>query len=158
MRFGIVLATSTPNFFLSKNMNKVKRVFFWTVIIGILTTDYSQSQAQNDVFNGAKTALRTGNARELAKYFNSTIELIIESENVEMDKVSQTQAELILRTFFQKNPAKEFTYVHQGASPEGSKYSTGTFQSGSKSYLVYIVVKQFGGKYLIDRIDFREKT
>ncbi len=139
-------------------MNKVKQLFFWTVVVSVFAFTYAKPQAQDDVFNGAKVALKSGNARELAKYFNNNIELIIESENVEMDKVSQTQAELILRTFFQKNPAKDFVYVHQGASPEGSKYSTGTFQSGSKSYLVYIVVKQFNGKYLIDRLDFREKV
>lgn len=156
--FGIVLASYHTVSFCILNMSKVKKLFFWTVVMSMVCLTYAKPQAQNDVFNGAKAALKTGNARELAKYFNTNIELIIESENVEMDKVSQTQAELILRTFFQKNPAKDFAYVHQGASPEGSKYSTGTFQSGSKSYLVYIVVKQFGGKYLIDRIDFREKV
>lgn len=139
-------------------MSKVKKIFFWSVLMILMVVAYARPQAQNDVFNGAKVALKSGNARELAKYFNANIELIIESENVEMDKVSQTQAELILRTFFQKNPAKDFTYVHQGASPEGSKYSTGNYLSGSKSYLVYIVVKQFDGKYMIDRIDFREKS
>jgi len=139
-------------------MNKVIKLFFFTIVISFLFSIEAKLQAQNDVFNGAKVALKTGNASELAKFFNSTIELIIESEKVEMDKVSQTQAELILRTFFQKNPAKDFSYVHQGASPEGSKYSTGTYQSGSKSYLVYIVVKQFNGKFMIDRIDFREKN
>ena len=124
----------------------------------LLTASQADAQLQGDVFEGAKTALKTGNARDLARYFNANIELNIESENVEMDKVNQTQAELILRTFFQKNPAKDFVYVHQGASPEGSKYSTGTYQSGSRAYLVYIVVKQFGGRYMIDRIDFRQKT
>ncbi|MDJ1469994.1 DUF4783 domain-containing protein [Cytophagaceae bacterium DM2B3-1] len=138
-------------------MSKVNKIFLWSLVVSLMIVAYAKPQAQDDVFNGAKVALKSGNARELAKYFNSNIELIIESEHVEMDKVSQTQAELILRTFFQKNPAKDFAYVHQGASPEGSKYSTGSYMSGSKSYLVYIVVKQFGGKYMIDRIDFREK-
>jgi hypothetical protein len=114
-------------------------------------------QAQSDVTNGAKAALKSGNSRELARYFNSSIELIVEAENVDMDKVSNAQAELILKTFFQKYPAKDFTYGHQGASPEGLQYSTGTYQSANGSFLVYIVVKQFGGKYLIDRIDFRKQ-
>ncbi len=115
------------------------------------------AQAQGDVFSGAKTALKTGNSRDLARYFNHDLELIVESENVEFDKVSNTQAELILKNFFQKNPAKDFNYVHQGSSPEGAQYSTGTYQSQNGKYLVYIVLKQFGGKYLIDRIDFRRE-
>jgi hypothetical protein len=115
------------------------------------------AQAQGDVFMGAKTALKTGNSRDLARYFNRDLELIVESENVEFDKVSNTQAELILKNFFQKNPAKDFNYVHQGSSPEGAQYSTGTYQSQNGKYLVYIVLKQFSGRYLIDRIDFRRE-
>ncbi len=139
-------------------MSKKIKLFLGAVLLGFLCMSHAAPQTQDDIFNGAKVALKSGNAKDLSKYFNNTIELIIESENVEMDKVNHTQAELILRTFFQKNPAKDFMYVHQGASPEGSKYSTGTYQSNGKSYLVYIVIKQFGGKYLIDRIDFRENS
>jgi hypothetical protein len=47
--------------------------------------------------------------------------------------------------------------VHQGSSPEGAQYSTGTYQAQNSKYLVYIVLKQFGGKYMIDRIDFRRE-
>ena len=115
------------------------------------------TQAQSDVFSGAKVALKAGNSHDLARHFNNNIELIVESENVEFDKVSNTQAELILKNFFQKNPAKDFNYVHQGSSPEGAQYSTGTYQAHNGKYLVYIVLKQFGGKYMIDRIDFRRE-
>lgn len=128
------------------------------IVLAFAMAAHTRVKAQNDAFAGAKVALKSGNAKELARHFSQNIELIIESENVEMDKVSQTQAELILRTFFQKNPPKDFVYVHQGASPEGSQYSTGAYQSAGKVYLVYIVVKQSGGRQRIDRIDFREKN
>ncbi len=128
------------------------------VLAGIVFFNVVQAvHAQSDVFSGAKTALKAGNSRELARHFNNNIELIVESENVEFDKVSNTQAELILKNFFQKNPAKDFNYVHQGSSPEGAQYSTGTYQAQNGKYLVYMVLKQFGGKYMIDRIDFRRE-
>jgi hypothetical protein len=137
----------------------LKRNFFLLgfLMIGFLTFSLNSVQAQSEVINGAKAALKSGDSRELAKYFNNSIELIVEAENVDMDKVSNTQAELILKTFFQKYPAKDFNYGHQGSSPEGLQYSTGTYESSSGSFLVYMVVKQFGGKYLIDRIDFRNQ-
>ena len=113
--------------------------------------------AQSEVINGTKSALKSGNSKDLAKYFNGNIELIIEAENVDMDKVSNTQAELIIKNFFQKYPAKDFSYVHQGSSPEGLQYSTGTYQTSNGTFLVYMVMKQFGGKYMIDRIDFRNQ-
>jgi hypothetical protein len=116
-----------------------------------------QSRAQNEVISGAKTALRGGNSSELARFFNSSIELIIESDKVEFDKVSNTQAELVLRTFFQKNPAKDFSYVHQGSSPEGLQYSTGTYEAATGSFQVYILMKQFSGKYFISKIQIFDK-
>jgi hypothetical protein len=141
-----------------KPMNTILKTKFWVLCLLWLVAISSNftTQAQADVMSGAKAALKSGNSKELAKYFNKNIELIIESENVEFDKVSNTQAELILKTFFQKNPPKDFQLVHQGASPEGSQYSTGTYASESGSFLVYIVLKQFAGRYMIDRIDFRK--
>jgi len=126
------------------------------ILFGLLFTTY-QVQAQADVMGGAKAALKAGNSKELAKYFNSNIELIIEAESVDYDKVSDTQAELILKNFFQKYPAKDFTFGHQGSSEGGLQYSTGTYVSANNSFLVYIVLKQFGGRYMIDRIDFRNQ-
>lgn len=133
------------------------RIWIWLLVGVVFFSLPQETQAQNEAFTGAKMALKTGNSRDLARHFNSNIELIVESENVEFDKVSNTQAELILKNFFQKNPAKDFNYVHQGSSPEGAQYSTGTYQAQNGKYLVYIVLKQFGGKYLIDRIDFRKE-
>lgn len=140
-------------------MNSLHMKYFslYLLFISFFSLVSINVQAQNEVINGAKAALKSGNSKELAKYFNSSIELIVEAENIDMDKVSNTQAELILKTFFQKYPATNFTYGHQGSSPEGLQYSTGTYQSGSGSFLVYMVVKQFDGKYLIDRIDFRNQ-
>jgi hypothetical protein len=126
------------------------------LFIGFLLSTF-QVQAQNDVMGGAKAALKAGNSRELSKYFNSNIELIIEAEKVDYDKVSNTQAEMILKNFFQKYPAKDFNFGHQGSSEGGLQYSTGTYLSADKSFLVYMVLKQFGGRYMIDRIDFRNQ-
>ena len=116
-----------------------------------MCTEYN-SQAQTEVINGAKEALKSGESSELAKYFNNSIELIIESEKVEFDKVSNTQAEFILKTIFQKNPPKDFNYVHQGSSPEGLQYSTGTYESTSGSFQVYLLIKQLSCLYSISKI------
>lgn len=131
--------------------------FLSALLLSVLVCIGYESKAQGEVTSGASTALKGGNSRELAKYFNNSIELIIESDNVEFDKVSNTQAELVLKTFFQKNPAKDFHYVHQGASPEGLQYSTGTYQSSTGSFQVYILMKQYQGRYLINKIQIFDK-
>jgi hypothetical protein len=134
----------------------MKYIFNLWLLVLLIGVGY-ESNAQNEVTNAAKTALKGGDSSELAKYFNNSIELIIESDKVEFDKVSNTQAELVLRTFFQKNPAKDFTYVHQGSSPEGLQYSTGTYLATTGAFQVYILMKQFSGKYMISKIQIFDK-
>ena len=141
---------------MSSNGNFMKHIFHWCLFVFLVGAGYA-GNAQNEVISGAKGALKGGSSSDLAKYFNNTIELIIESDNVEFDKVSNTQAELVLRTFFQKNPAKDFNYVHQGSSPEGLQYSTGTYQATTGSFQVYMLVKQFSGKYFISKIQIFDK-
>lgn len=139
-----------------ENRHLMKYTIYLLLLSLLIGTGY-QSKAQSDVFNGAKSALKSGSSRELAGFFNNSIELIIQSDNVEFDKVSNTQAEQVLKTFFQKNPAKDFNYVHQGSSPEGLQYSTGTYEAATGSFQVYILMKQVSGKYLINKIQIFDK-
>ena len=133
------------------------RYILTLVLLSFVVGIYYPSSAQNDVINGAKEALKSGNSSDLAKFFNDSIELIIESDQVEFDKISGTQAELVLRTFFQKNPPKDFSYVHQGSSPEGLQYSTGTYEATTGSFDVYILMKQVSGTYYISRIQILDQ-
>jgi len=108
--------------------------------------------AQNEVMNNVLTAFKSSNSKEVAKYFNNSMELIIEPENVEFDNVSNSQAELVLKNFFLKYPAKDFNWGHQGSSPDGSQYRTGTYDAANNKFVVFVVLKQNGGKYIIDKL------
>jgi hypothetical protein len=110
-------------------------------------------QAQDEVIASVRTAFKTGKSQEVARFFNANLELIIQPEDVELDNASGTQAELVLRKFFEKYPVREFSWDgHQGASPNGGIYRTGTYESGNGKFTVFMVLKQNAGRYIIDRL------
>ena len=60
---------------------------------------------------GISIAIKAGNAKELANFFNSTIELVIlEKEDV----YSKPQAEQILKDFFKNYKPVNFLILHKG--------------------------------------------
>ena len=129
--------------------NKLKG-FFLIFCLSILS---HATFAQNEVMNSVMTAFKSSNSKEVAKFFNNSMELIIEPENVEFDNVSNSQAELVLKNFFQKYPSKDFSWVHEGSSPDGSQYRTGTYDAKNNKFVVFVVLKQGGGgKYIIDKL------
>lgn len=105
-----------------------------------------------DVLDEITLALQTGNASQLARDFDNSVEITIVNSD---DVYSKSQAEMILKKFFNSNPPKSFQFVHQGNSAEGSHYGIGNYaSSGGANYRTYVYVKQKGDKYLIQEIRF----
>ncbi|MFN8354648.1 MAG: DUF4783 domain-containing protein [Spirosomataceae bacterium] len=103
-----------------------------------------------------KNSLKGGYAKELVSLFDKDIELVIDSEKVEFNKISISHAEQILKAFFKKHPPRDFQFVYQGAGAT-VRYSTGTYFTGTEAYLVYILLKKSGNQYLIGTIHFRKE-
>ena len=112
---------------------------------------YNTINAQSDVIDNVKTALKTGSSKALAGYLNEMVELSI---NGDKSSYSKTQAEFVLKDFFKKYPPTGFDYIHRGSSKEGLKYTIGKYKYSGGSFRVYMLIKQFKGKYLIDTLNF----
>lgn len=93
------------------------------------------------------SAVKSGNSKVLAKYFNSNVELVIlDKEGV----YSKTQAELILRDFFSKNIPSNLIKRHEGKSgKEASKYVICSLTTSKGQYRVYFVMKNSNGEFTI---------
>ena len=63
--------------------------------------------SQKDVMDNISTALRAGSSKELIKYCNNNIEIKLDGKS---SNYSISQAEVVLRDFFLKNPPKGFDY------------------------------------------------
>lgn len=99
-------------------------------------------------------AIKVGNATELAKYFNSSIELVV--LNID-DVYSKQQAEKILKDFFDKNKVKNFNVLHQGGK-ESAQYAIGSLETvNGKTYRVYFLLKGSGSNLLIHQMRIEEE-
>lgn len=111
----------------------------------------SGSLAQADIFAPMKAAIKGGDAKELAKHFNQSVDINLEGN---VNAYSKTQAEFVLRDFFKKHPVTDFTVVHTGSSKGGLLFAIGNYLSGQEKYSVLMRVKQVADTNLIHEISF----
>jgi len=116
-----------------------KKSVILLLITGIFLTLISAgniSQAEDEI----STALKKGDYKLLSKFFNSNIELVLPGhENI----YSKSQAEIIIKDFFEKHPVDSYTVQHSGG-PDDAKYSIGMYKSGDTSYRIYYLLKKNG--------------
>ncbi len=121
------------------------------VFIFILNT---LSLQQDRVLEDISTAMKAGSSKELIKFCNSNLEIKLDGKT---SNYSKAQAEVILKDFFLKNPAKGFQYIHQGTSPEGMKYTIGSYQVDNGKYRVVMLIKKVNADFKIDTINFTKE-
>ena len=80
-------------------------------LLGVLFL-FAGGKSENDISVNIKNAIKTGDAHALSSYFDQNLELVIDSEKVDYNKINTTHAELILKSFFKKKPPKDFKYGH----------------------------------------------
>lgn len=102
---------------------------------------------------GIILAFKAGNAQELAKFFNSNIELVILEEE---DVYSKTQAEQILRKFFTDYRPSSFKIIFEGGK-ETSRYAIGSLSTSSGNFRVYFLIKNQQGIPLIHQLRIEEE-
>ena len=106
-----------------------------------------------DINNEVIASINAGNVGQLAKYFNSTIELTIPDHEGTFSKV---QAELMVKDFFSKYPPKSFTVNNQGTSKGGSYYTIGTLVTEKGSFRTYYLIKNISGENYIQQLQFEK--
>ena len=102
----------------------------------------------NDIPGNIVNAIKNGNAKELAGYFNSSIELTLLSKE---DIYSKEQAEIILKNFFQTHVPVSFTLLHEGGK-ESSKYAIGNLKTGNGNFRVTILLKSQNNQLYIHQL------
>lgn len=130
--------------------NKTLKAFAATVALWLMFTVNATAQS----FDNIAAAIRTGNAAALAQSFQSNVEITIKDAE---SSYSKAQAEMVLKNFFASHQPKSFTVVHQGTSPEGSKYFVGNLTTSSGSYRTYVYAKANGNALAILEIRFEEQ-
>ncbi len=98
-------------------------------------------------------AIQAGNAADVAKYFNSMVDLTLPGYD---DSYSKAQAGQIIKEFFTQNPVKSFKITRQGSSPDGSQYTIGSLDTGKKVFRVYFLIKLVNGQNLLQQLQVQD--
>lgn len=98
-------------------------------------------------------AVNSGSAKALAGYFDSNVEITIGSTE---GAYSKTQAEHVVRDFFNKFPPSSFKIVHQSSSDGDLSYAIGSLTTNGETFRTYILLKKSGSEYKIQQIKFTE--
>ena len=95
-------------------------------------------------------ALKTGSAAGIAKNFDNTVEITLPGKT---GSFSKSQADLILRDFFENNTVKSFTILHRGNNG-GSEYCIGTLATKTGNFRTTVYMKQKADKQALQEIRF----
>jgi hypothetical protein len=96
-------------------------------------------------------ALRTGNASQLAKYFDNRVDISLPNKS---DNFSKNQAEMILKDFFSSNEVKNFQVKHKGEN-NGSQFCIGLLQTRNGNFRTKLYMKQKGDQQVVQEIAFQ---
>ena len=132
-------------------MKSLVHIYSILILINLICFQTKLGHAQDAVSDKVTEAISEGDASELSKLFNSTIDINIPEND---GTYSKNQAEIIVKKFFKKNPVTKFSINHSGSSNDGSKYSIGTYLSNDKTYRVYFLLKKTLEKYFIQQLQF----
>lgn len=95
-------------------------------------------------------AMKTGNATEVAKYFDENVEITFSDKS---NSYSKQKAEQALRDFFTENQVSNFDVIHQSKNDD-SQYCIGNLVTKNGTFRTMIYVKQNGDKQLIQELRF----
>jgi hypothetical protein len=124
----------------------MKKILIALGVVTFLTSFVLLSNAE--IIN----ALKSGNATEVAKYFDNTVEITFPGKT---NSYNKKQAEVALREFFTNNPVKDFEVIHQSESA-GSQYCIGNLTTNTGVFRTTVYTKQRGNKHLIQELRFEK--
>ena len=118
-------------------------------MITLFLSSFSPTYTIDDVLK----AIRSGNASELAKYFDTRVDISLPGNS---DNFSKNQAEMILRDFFANNSVKGFQVKHKGEN-NGSQFCIGVLQTKNGNFRMKLYMKQKGNEQVVQEIAFQEE-
>jgi len=126
----------------------MKSVRIIPVLMFVICSLVTSAQEQTKIPGGISIAIKAGNATELSKYMNSTIELLLLEKE---DFYKKNVAETILKEFFAEYKTKDFTIRHQGARND-AQYAIGNLITEKGDFRVYFLLKKVDQELLIHQI------
>ncbi|MFM2326136.1 MAG: hypothetical protein RIR31_338 [Bacteroidota bacterium] len=123
--------------------------FFTLIATIVLVSSFTSYLSIDNVVKG----LKTGDAAQIARFFDNTVEITMPDKS---NNYSKSQAEMVLKDFFNTNGVKNFEIIHKGENP-GSQYCIGTLITKNGSFRTTVFMKQKNDKQLLQEIKFENR-
>jgi hypothetical protein len=127
----------------------MKRFFTLFLPVIFLFSSFLSLTSIDDVVS----ALKTGNASQLSKFFDNNVEVSMPDKS---NNYSKSQAEMVIKDFFSMNNVKGFDVIHKGENA-GSQYCIGMLQTVSGTYRTTIFMKQKAGAQVLQELRFENR-
>lgn len=105
-------------------------------------------------FEDVVSAIKQGDAGNLSKFLDNTVEINIAGKN---SSYSKAQAEIILKDFFGKNQVKSFELIHQGEAGGGSRFGIGNLATSGGNFRTSFFLQKKGGTFVLNELRFENK-
>lgn len=122
----------------------MKKSFLLIIGFALAISSFIGQNTIDDVI----AALRSGNASTLAKYFDNYIDITLPDKS---NNYSKSQAELIIKDFFNLNEVKGFEVKHKGNNDNG-EYCIGTLQTRNGNFRTTVYMRLKGNRQVIQDI------
>jgi hypothetical protein len=114
----------------------------------MISTSVLPAQDQTRIPAEIAAAIKAGNAAELSKYMNSTVEILLLDKE---DFYKKNVAEAILTDFFNTYQTRDFVITHQGGRND-AQYAIGNLKTVKGNFRVYFLLKKVDQQLLIHKI------
>lgn len=134
-------------------MKYISILLILLLFLTVRATEPIKASEGPGILDNVASAIRNNDSRELARYFNTTLEVsLFDKEGT----YSRVQAEMIVKNFFIKYPSSSFIIDRQGSSAGGSQFLIGSYKTGNKVFRTYVFLKPVSGQLLIQQLQFED--
>src|SRR5579872_6476624 len=96
-------------------------------------------------------AMRSGNISKLSRYLDSRVDISLPEKS---DTYSKSQAEMIIRDFFNTNVVRNFLIKNRGENG-GSEFCIGLLQTRNGDYRTTLFIKEKDGRLVLQELRFQ---
>lgn len=125
---------------------------FFSIFLTVLL--FSSFKAPTLSIDEVVTSMRTGNTAGIVKFFDNTVEITLPDKG---GSYSKSQAEIVLKDFFDNNAVKGFEVIHKGQNAGSQQYCIGTLITKNGNFRTTIYMKQKGDIQVLQELRFESR-
>ncbi len=130
------------------------KAFLFAILVGLGMTFSGFTTKTAAEMDSVLVALKSGNVSLLSRYFDNRIDITLPERS---DNYSRSQAEMILKNFFNNNGGvTNFELRHKGEN-SGANYLIGMLLTNNGRYRTTLFMKQKGEKQLLQEVRFQQE-